>query len=103
MTLLHHAIDKGNTKIVKILLDNPNIDINKHSYLWKEGKTYHTEPSILIIIFINKTPLYFAVEKGNPDIIQLLLSNPKIYVNERSILRKYHPARCIYPNRKQII
>lgn len=46
MTLLHHAIDKGNTKIVKILLDNANIDINKHSYLWKEGKTYHTEPCI---------------------------------------------------------
>lgn len=67
----------------------------------RENISYRTMH--LIIIFINKTPLYFAVEKGNPDIIQLLLFSPKIYVNERSILRKYHPARCIYPNRKQII
>ena len=40
-----------------------------------------------IISWINKTALYYAVEKENIEIIQLLLSNDKIDVNILNILR----------------
>lgn len=30
---------------------------------------------------LNKTPLYFAVEKGNIEVIKLLLANDKLDIN----------------------
>lgn len=37
------------------------------------------------IYLFNKTPLHIAIEKMNLPIVQLLLSNPKIDVNIKSI------------------
>lgn len=41
------------------------------------------------IFLFNKTPLYLAVEKGNTDIVKLLLSNNDIKVNLSNILIHY--------------
>lgn len=41
--------------------------------------------SILVEIFFYKTAFYIADENGNADIIKLLLSHPKIDVNDISI------------------
>lgn len=35
--------------------------------------------------FLNKTPLQIASQKGNSDVVKLLLEIPKINVNEKSI------------------
>ena len=35
--------------------------------------------------YIHKTALHIAIEKGNIDIVQLLLTNEKIDVNQKSI------------------
>ena len=40
----------------------------------------------MILIYLYKTALYLAVEKENPEIIKLLLSNDKIDVNILNIL-----------------
>lgn len=37
------------------------------------------------LCFINKTPLYIAVEKGNIDVVQVLLANKDVNVNIKSI------------------
>ena len=34
-----------------------------------------------IILIINKTPLYKAVENNNVDIVKLILTHPKIQIN----------------------
>lgn len=34
-----------------------------------------------MIFLLNKTPLYFAVEKGNIEVIKLLLANDKLDIN----------------------
>ena len=38
------------------------------------------------LINFHKTPLYIAVEKGDFEIVQILLSHPKIDINLQSVL-----------------
>lgn len=38
------------------------------------------------ILFLNKTALHLAVERNNLDIVRLLLQNPQINVNIKTIL-----------------
>lgn len=40
---------------------------------------------IFQIIFLNKTPLHIALEKGNAEIVELLLSMPNIDLNVQLI------------------
>ena len=69
-TLLIHAIEKGNIEIIKLLINNPKVDINqKLNYGWFE-----------------KNALIYAIEKGNLDIVKLLLNNPKIDINQKLII-----------------
>ena len=63
-TSLFLAIEKDNVEIVKLLLSNPSIDVNKG--------------------YGNKAPLLLAIEKDNVEIVKLLLSNPSINVNQES-------------------
>lgn len=41
---------------------------------------------IFLILVFNKSPLHISVEKGNQEILQLLLQRPDIDVNAKSIL-----------------
>ena len=44
-----------------------------------------------IVIFIfHKTPLHIAIEKENEKIVELLLSNPKIDLNIKSIFKIWY-------------
>lgn len=43
----------------------------------------------IIIIYFQKTALYYAFEYKYLDIIQLLLSNKRVDINAKSILRLY--------------
>jgi len=61
-TVLITAIKKGQTDIVKMLLERPDVDVNmKGAY--------------------GKTPLIIATWVGQKDIVQLLLNHPQIDVN----------------------
>lgn len=40
--------------------------------------------------FIQSTPLFISVKKGNLEIVKLLLSNPEVDVNIKSILNTNH-------------
>ena len=75
-TSLIAAIEKQNIEIVKLLLTNPDIDINyiilKTDYLLK----------------ISKPTLYCAISTKINEIIKLLLSRSNVDVNERKIKQK---------------
>lgn len=57
--------------------------ISYENFKWNLNNNYLIK--FLSIIF-NKTPLYIAVEKGNRDIVQLLIANENIDVNIANIL-----------------
>lgn len=40
----------------------------------------------LSTLFINKTPLYLAVENRNAEAVKFLLTIPDVNINEKSIL-----------------
>ena len=44
---------------------------------------------IFIIFFLNKTPLYIAVENGNSEIVKLLLNENNIDVNKGFVLKLF--------------
>lgn len=80
-TALHIAVEKENIKLVQLLLERPEIDVN---ILFKETHKYECTESkdeIDPFDYIQKTALYIAVQNGNEEIINLLLANPKIDVN----------------------
>lgn len=42
-----------------------------------------------IFFWLNKTALIVATEKGNAEIVQLLLSRPELDVNHISVFKKF--------------
>ena len=77
-TLLIYAIEKGNLEIIKLLLNNSNIDINQKLI------NFYNLMFIFIIwnLFIwNKNALIFAIEKGNLEIIRLLIKDKRIIIS----------------------
>lgn len=40
-------------------------------------------------IFFNKTALQVAIERGNPDIVKMILARPETDVNAKSILNNH--------------
>lgn len=109
-TALNIAVKNNNIEIIKILLDNPNIDINSQSIIInKYGKeeletplnnAIKNENIEIIELLVSKenldinlgpskeydgdTALNIAMRNGNKEIIDILLSNPKINVNLKS-------------------
>lgn len=58
---------KNKTKFIKLL-----------NYIWWNS-----------VINAQKSPLYIAVEKGNLEIVRLLLSRTELNINERSIYNQF--------------
>lgn len=70
MGVLYFAINNNSVEMVKLLLSNPDIDVNMKN-----------EYDIFETLYIYRTPLHYAVRNGNTDIINLLLANKKIKVD----------------------
>ncbi|KAK8881653.1 hypothetical protein M9Y10_004397 [Tritrichomonas musculus] len=80
-TPLYFAIQKGNIEIIKEILKSNDFDVNssqliKVSYPYEEGN----DPTTKTLI----SALNLATEQSNLDIVNLLLSHPKISLNEQS-------------------
>ena len=78
-TLLHLAIERGFIEIIKLLLSNPNININLNSTsrIFEAGGCVCYTTSLTTI---TKSSLYFAIKNGRIKLIQLLLAQPQIDV-----------------------
>lgn len=76
-TPLHIAIEKGNLKIVKMLCDNENIDVNM--------KKYDAYPKSGVDSREMKTPINIAIENNSTPIASYILHLPKFNVNKLSI------------------
>lgn len=63
---IHTAIFEGHSDVIRVLLDDTRLDINKPSYN---------------IDFNNETPLHIACKIGNVNIVKQLLQCPSINVN----------------------
>lgn len=71
ITALNIAIKEQRIEIIKLLLENENIDVNAKSFVRQKSQTEE------------KTALHLAVEKGNQEIIKILLNQPKIDINAK--------------------
>lgn len=103
MTSLHTAVEKENIEIVRLLLSNEKININLQNIFEKkyflfikfQKKLFFQFNSSLNLLikftkYIHKTALHIAVEKGNLDIIKLLLQRKEIDTSIRdAIITKY--------------
>ena len=72
-TALFISIEKNNEEILKLLLSNKNIDVNIRNKYINKSESKLSDGETLEIK--EKTALYFAVEKGNSNIVELLLQN----------------------------
>ena len=79
-TGLHIAIEKNNVEVIKLLLFNEKINVNLPSLLTLSNCKLDDEKE-LNGRDVESFPLHFAVEKGNIEIIKLLMSNKNINVN----------------------
>ena len=89
-TALDLAIKNGSIEIIQILLADKDIDINFESTINKYIQYYYKKEVVNDIEVLNskgtttRTPLFYAVEKKNYDIVELLLKQPEIDVNYQS-------------------
>lgn len=89
---MHIAIENENIEIIKLILLYSKLNINLNSqyktvYYYEEPQNKEQEMvAQLGSKESEKTTLFTAIEKGNIDIIQLLLSYPEIDINMHSIL-----------------
>lgn len=106
-TPLYVAAEQGQSEIVKLLLQNPKLDVNLgsgckcypeeySSPLCIAAKNGHTEVVKLLLTHPNidlnaghnrdvRTPLCLAAEYGHADVVELLLAHPNIDVNMSSL------------------
>ncbi|KAK8834772.1 hypothetical protein M9Y10_003628 [Tritrichomonas musculus] len=91
-TSLFLAIEKGNSEIIHLLLQKEKIDFSAVNEIKTETNEYYEKYrryqdgniyrwSVKTIKKEEKTSFYLAVEKGNLEIIQYLLSSEKVDIN----------------------
>lgn len=85
LTSLLYAVDKSNPDIVQMLLEN-HAEVNAYSVFISKEK--NNEKFINLISEQSIPVLNYAIEKGNLNIISVLLVNPSIDVNIKSINRE---------------
>ena len=92
-TVLYTAIEKESTKIVQLLLNSPEIDINAPStIIANQDKLEHYMDNLLSMnpeiayssvkaVEEKRTPLKIAITKENHDILKVLLEQPNIVID----------------------
>ena len=86
-TALYYAVEKRKIDVVKALLTNDNIDVNIICGE-EECEEYEDEdgcPNQRTKI-TGETALHRAVQNGSIGMVKLLLSNPKIDINELDLI-----------------
>lgn len=87
-TALYEAIEKENLEIIQLLLNKKEIDVNIKSTVTFEKLMKSRADCATFKCEV--TPLYQAIEKENPKIVELLLlNNQEIQVNLKSIIHEY--------------
>lgn len=76
-TALYNAIRNDNNEIIKLLLQNDEIDVNIPGKEWADwaGGGVRGEGTIL------KSPLYLSISKNNDEISKILLGYENLNVN----------------------
>lgn len=84
-TALHDAIEKGNAQIVQLLLQRPDIDVNKTLTHIIFGVKDGDITGRRILYKDEETVLQLAIKKGNIEILRCLLNHEGIDINCKSI------------------
>ena len=79
ISALHLAVENEDIDIVKLLLNDANIDVNKVLIRFYDTESRHQE---LDTKREEKNALHLAIEKRNLTIVKLLCRNPKIRIND---------------------
>lgn len=94
---MHFACDNGHFEIVKLLLEQPDIDINNKNILFLTNLLYFFFVFMNFVLFLlisneiyyksfHQTPLHFAAQNNHYDIVELLINREEIEINCRTIL-----------------
>lgn len=78
---LHHAIDKNNIEIVRVLLENSRLNVNDIFLVKRKVSSNVTKME-------EKTALHIAVEKNLPEIVRLLLSRKDLQIDQEYLFYK---------------
>ena len=95
-TSLYIASRNANSDVVKILLEQPGIDVNKQSIaeetpLWVAARNDCEEVAPLLLEhgadvnladYLGQTPLYIAVRNNSEEVLDILLKNSSVNVNQ---------------------
>jgi ankyrin repeat protein len=95
-TTLYIASKNNNHDVVKILLEHPDIDINKKSIaeetpLWVAARNDCEEVARLLLEhgadinladYLGQTPLYIAVRNNSEEVINILLTYSSVNINQ---------------------
>ncbi|KAK8883696.1 hypothetical protein M9Y10_042794 [Tritrichomonas musculus] len=84
-TILHRSIQKNNINIIKLLLEQPKLDVNSFAtFTFFPGKGFWGSTGVLIDsnkTIVKKTALHLAYKLGDQNIIQLFLNRKDIDIN----------------------
>lgn len=79
------AVESGNIEFFQYLLKNDLLNVNDRSYRSKTYDDYFSTGNNHYQRSCQKVLLYSAIKKGNIEFIKLLISNPNIDINLKSI------------------
>ncbi|KAL7912200.1 hypothetical protein GGI35DRAFT_492155 [Trichoderma velutinum] len=100
-TPLSWSARNGHEDVVKLLLQEPNIEVNSRSGVWDEtplalAVLYKHEAAVELLLAaganpnlgnVEQTPLSMASEMGSEAVVKLLLAMPSINVHSKGMLR----------------
>lgn len=83
-SIFYEAIESGYAEVVQFLMKNIGFDVNDMMFKNKNFEDYHSTAHKRYNESYAQPLLHYAIRKGNLYIIKLLLSDPKIHINEIS-------------------
>lgn len=96
---LMYAVERNNLEIIKLLLANPSIEVNRKAYLYK--KEWYEFDKDHCVELDEMTPLHSAVKYNNPDIVKHLIDFPDTDINCKTYYI-LHKGRNIWQNKIEL-
>ena len=94
--LLHEAIENGHADVVRILLSSGKFNVNDNLIKCERFIDTHSTAFTTIWNEYHITPLLLASELGYSEIMQILLSQGKADINQKSCSVEYENGGCEY-------